>query len=198
MQHWQATFEQCYEECQRTLTQISYDYANDREFCIGDDKYIDLDCVAKKYFTGTNKPSTVDMLAFGNEHVLLIEFKAGKHVKTEKHSLQFKLLTSLLLYERLVAQIFNPSSKELVKTKFVYLVVFDPILCPSSHAKQTSRTVFIQNHLQKVQVRFGIDKYKSIFLEEAFTLECGEEFRTVLAKFGVRQIQKINYPRRWG
>jgi hypothetical protein len=182
MQHLQKLFEQYYEDCQQTLTEISYDQANEREFCLGDEKYIDFDRVAKKYFTGKNKPSTVDMLAFGNEHVLLIEFKAGKNVKVEKQNLQFKILASILLYERVVADILNPDARKLVRTKFVYLVVFDPKKCPSSSA----RTAGIQNHLNKVQARFGIEKYKGSFLDEALTPECGEEFEMLLQHFGVK------------
>ena len=78
-----VTFEQYYADCQRTLTEISYDHANEREFCLGEEKYIDFDCVAQKYFMGKNKPATVDMLAFGTEHVLLIEFKAGLNIQEE-------------------------------------------------------------------------------------------------------------------
>ena len=175
-------FEKFYGDCQRTLTEISYDYANDREFCYSDEKYIDFDQVAQKYFAGKNKPSTVDMLAFGSEHVLFIEFKAGKNVKVEKQKLQFKLLASLLLYERVVATLLNIDAKTLVSTKFVYLVVFDPKNCPVSFA----RTASIQNHLDKIQVRFGVDKYKGSFLDKAFTPECAEEFETLLQRFGVK------------
>ncbi|KHD05993.1 hypothetical protein PN36_07965 [Candidatus Thiomargarita nelsonii] len=186
MQHLQAAFEQWYGDCQRTLTEISYDQVNERTLCVSEEKYIDFDWVAQKYFSGKNKPSTVDMLAFGSEHVLFVEFKAGKNVKVEKQKLQFKLLASLLLYERVVADIVNIDAKKLVSTKFVYLLVFDPINCPSSSA----RSAAIQNHLSKVQVRFGIDKYKGIFLEEALTPECGEEFKRVLQRFGVDDIRQ--------
>jgi hypothetical protein len=120
------------------------------------------------------------MLAFGREHVLLIEFKAGKNVKVEKQQLQFKLLASILLYERVAAAIVNIEALKLVSTKFVYLVVFDPQNCPSSSA----RTKGIQRHLDKAKVRFGVDKCS--FLEEAFTPECGDEFKRLLQRFGVK------------
>jgi len=182
MQHLQAAYEQMYGDCQRTLTEISYDHANERRLCISDEKYLDFDCVAQKYFSGKNSPATVDMLAFGDEHVLLIEFKAGKNVKIEKQQLQFKLLASILLYERVVGTIMNLDAKKLVSTRFVYIVVFNPKNCPSS----SIRTKGIQNHLDKAKVRFGIDKYKGSFLEEAFTPECGNEFKRLLQRFGVK------------
>ncbi len=182
MEQLQAAYEQFYGDCQRTLTEISYDDANERILCVGEDKFIDFDRVAQKYFCGKNKPATVDMLAFGREHVLLVEFKAGKNVKVEKLKLQFKLLASILLYERVAAAIVNLDALKLVSTKFVYLVVFDPQNCPSSSA----RTKGIQNHLDKVKVRFGIDKYKGSFLEDAFTPECGDEFKRLLQRFGVK------------
>jgi hypothetical protein len=56
-----------------------------------------------------------------------------------------------------------------------------PKNCPSS----SIRTKGIQNHLDKAKVRFGIDKYKGSFLEEAFTPECGDEFKRLLQRFGV-------------
>ena len=182
MQHLQAAFEQCYGDCQRTLTEISYDNANERILCVSEDKCIDFDRVAQKYFQRKNQPATVDMLAFGSDHVLLVEFKAGKNVKVEKQQLQFKLLASILLYERIAAAIVNIDALKLVSTKFVYLVVFDPQNCPSSSA----RTKGIQNHLDKVKVRFGIDKYKGSFLEDAFTPECEDEFKKLLQRFGVK------------
>ena len=182
MEDLQAAFEQSYGDCQRTLTEISYDDANERILCIGEEKYLDFDRIAQKYFAGKNQPATVDMLAFGHEHVLLVEFKAGKNVKVEKQRLQFKLLASILLYERLAATLMNLDALKLVKTKFVYLVVFDPQNCPSSSA----RTKGIQNHLDKVKVRFGIDKYKGSFLEEALTPECGDEFKRLLQRFRVK------------
>jgi len=55
-------------------------------------------------------------------------------------------------------------------------------MCPSSSA----RTKGIQNHLDKVKVRFGIDKYKGSFLEEALTPECGDEFKRLLQRFRVK------------
>ncbi len=182
MQDLQVAFEQEYGDCQRTLTEISYDDANERRFCVSDEKYLDFDWVAQKYFSGKNKPATVDMLAFGSEHVLLVEFKAGKNVKVEKQQLQFKLLASILLYERVVGTIMNLDAKKLVSTRFVYIVVFYPKNCPSS----SIRTKGIQNHLDKVKVRFGIDKYKGSFLEDAFTPECGNEFTKLLQRFGVK------------
>jgi hypothetical protein len=96
MQHLQAAYEQFYGDCQRTLTEMSYDHANKRVLCVSEDKFIDFDRVAQKYFCGKNQPATVDMLAFGDEHVLLVEFKAGKNVKVEKLKLQFKLLAVVL------------------------------------------------------------------------------------------------------
>ncbi len=183
MPHLQAAFEQWYGDCQRTLTEISYDNANERTLCVSEEKYLDFDLIAQKYFRGKNQPSTVDMLAFGSEHVLLVEFKAGKNVKVEKQKLQFKLLASILLYERVAATIVNLDAKKLVNTKFVYLVVFAPQNCPTS----SDRTANIQNHLDKVKVRFGIDKYKGSFLEEAFTPECGDEFKKLLQRFGVNK-----------
>ena len=189
MQELQAAFEQWYGDCKQSLTEISYDDANKRTLCISEEKYINFDLVAQKYFRGKNhQPATVDMLAFGNEHVLLIEFKAGKNIKQEKQQLQFKILASILLYERIVADIMNFDAKILVNTKFVYLVVFDAKNCPSS----SPRTANIQKHLDKAKVRFGIDKYKDSFLEEAFTPECGDEFQRVLECFGVKV--KIEQP----
>lgn len=183
MQDVQAAFEQMYGDCKQSLTEISYDDANKRTLCISEEKYINFDLVAQKYFRGKNhQAATVDMLAFGSEHVLFIEFKAGKNIKVEKQRLQFKILTSILLYERIVANIMNLDAKKLVNTKFVYLVVFDPKTCPSSSPRTTS----IQKHLDKVKVRFGIDKYKGSFLEEAFTPECGEEFQRILERFGIK------------
>jgi hypothetical protein len=76
----------------------------------------------------------------------------------------------------------NLDAKKLVRTKFIYVVVFNPKNCPSSSV----RTADIQNHLDKVKVRFGIDKYKGRFLEEAFTPECGDEFKRLLQRFGVK------------
>ncbi len=183
MQHLQTAFEQYYGDCQRTLTEISYDNANERIFCVSEEKYIDFDLVAQKYFRGKNQSATVDTLVFGTEHVLLIEFKAGKNVKAEKQQLQFKLLASILLYERVAASIVNLDAKKLVNTKFVYLVVFEPKNCPLS---STTRTIDIQNHLNKAKVRFGVDKYKDSFLVEAFTPECGDEFKKLLQRFGVK------------
>jgi len=183
MQDLETAFEQWYGDCKRSLTEISYDDANERTLCISEEKYINFDLVAQKYFRGKNhQPATVDMLAFGSEHVLLVEFKAGKNIKQEKQQLQFKILASILLYERVAAAIGNIDAKKLVGTKFVYLVVFDPKNCPSS----SPRTSCIQKHLDKAKVRFGIDKYKGSFLEEAFTPECGDEFKRLLQRFGVK------------
>jgi len=181
MQDLSVAFEQYYGDCQRTLTEISYDEANERTFCVSEDKYLDFDRLAQKYFAGKNQPATVDLLAFGREHVLLVEFKAGKNVKVEKQQLQFKLLTSILLYERIAATLVNLNALELVSTKFVYLVVFDPENCPPSSA----RTKGIVKHLDKVKVRFGVDKYKGSFLADAFTPEGGDEFERILQRFGV-------------
>lgn len=145
MQDLQAAFEQWYGDCKQSLTEISYDDANKRTLCISEEKYINFDLVANKYFRGKNhQPATVDMLAFGSEHVLFVEFKAGKNIKVEKQRLQFKILASILLYERIVADIVNLDAKKLVNTKFVYLVVFDAKNCPSSSARTTS----IQKHAQ--------------------------------------------------
>jgi hypothetical protein len=144
MEHLQAAFEQRYGDCQRTLSEISYDDANERILCVGEEKYLDFDRIAEKYFGGKNQPATVDMLAFGHEHVLLVEFKAGKNVKVEKLNLQFKLLASILLYERIVATLVNLDALKLVNTKFIYVVVFDPQNCPSSSV----RTKGIQNTTQ--------------------------------------------------
>lgn len=156
MQDLSVAFEQYYGDCQRTLTEISYDDANERTFCVSEDKYLDFDRLAQKYF-------------------------AGKNVKVEKQQLQFKLLTSILLYERIAATLVNLNALELVSTKFVYLVVFDPENCPPSSA----RTKGIVKHLDKVKVRFGVDKYKGSFLADAFTPEGGDEFKRILQRFGV-------------
>jgi N-acetylmuramoyl-L-alanine amidase CwlA len=50
VQHLQAAFEQWYGDCQRTLTEISYDQV--RTLCVSEEKYIDFDWVAHKYFSG--------------------------------------------------------------------------------------------------------------------------------------------------
>jgi hypothetical protein len=76
----------------------------------------------------------------------------------------------------------NLDAKKLVSTRFVYIVVFNPKNCPSSSV----RTKGIQNHLDKAKVRFGIDKYNGRFLEEAFTPECGDEFKRLLQRFGIQ------------
>jgi hypothetical protein len=48
MEHLQAAYEQFYGDCQRTLTEISYDDANEHILCVGEDKFIDFDRVAQK------------------------------------------------------------------------------------------------------------------------------------------------------
>ena len=77
-------------------------------------------------------------------------------MKVEKLNLQFKLLASILLYERIVTTLVNLDALKLVNTRFVYVVVFDSQNCPSSSVRNKD----IQNHLYKAKVRFGIDKYR--------------------------------------
>jgi len=182
-------FEKKIHNFKESIEKISYDKENDQSLCHWKDSFYNFDRITAFLLKGMNQTASVDMLAFGKKQIVFVEFKAGKNVKKDKKQLQLKILESLLLFEMIVSNHLNPSSKELKSLEKVYIVVYDPQKIPPSQ----TRTKYMENHLDSRQVRFGVDKYQDTFLSETKTLSCGEEFKKVLRRYGCLIQSNQNY-----
>jgi len=90
-------------------------------------------------------------------------------------------LESLLLFEMIVSKYLNPSSKELKSLEKIFIIVYDPQKVPFSK----NRTKYIENRIDSRHLRFGVDKYQDIFLNQTKALACGDDLKSVLKQYGI-------------
>lgn len=174
-------FEKNFHNYNESIEKISYDKDNNKSLCYWKDSFYNFDKITSSLLKGKNPTASVDMLAFGEKQVVFVEFKAGKNVKKDRKQLQLKILESLLLFEMIVSMHLNPSSKELKNLEKIYIIVYDSQKIPFSK----NRVKNLENSIDYNHYRFGVDKYKGIFLSEAKALSCGDDFKSVLRKYGI-------------
>ena len=169
-----------FENCMKSLTDISYDPSNNASVVIEDSVQFHCydDIVQKVYQAekGNGKakeesyednPGSPDMILFEKDSVAFVEFKNGKINDRVRDNIKVKAIEGgIIILSKIISKyIKDVTFLDTVQLKKTYFLVYNKTKNP---VPKDSRER-IHNHSSTNRVRFGLDIYKGSFFYEVGT-----------------------------
>ena len=152
-------FAEHFNDCKKTVTQISANTSNNKPFYTSIGELYCLDSIVEKHFK--TQPKSADALCLTEKTVVLIEFKEGKKTNIKTADIKLKLFEGLnALYQVLKDKAATPISRaDFWAMDFTYIVIY----------RDEEKTTSIKSQLDRAQVKWGIEEYKDLYIKSAIT-----------------------------
>ena len=157
-------FDENYNDCIKTVTILSFDDNNKESLCTSEKKFLGYDNIVRRF--NNESLCSSDIIHIKNDRVIFIEFKNGC-IKDPKEKMRIKLKGVeggfICLFEILNKNNKSISFDDVIKLPKEYIIVYNG-------QKNISRTSRILSHLEALNLRFGLEKYKGTFFNNIQTV----------------------------
>lgn len=151
-----------FDDCLAPLREISLDSENNVIMVDRPERFFHYDKITESVYKGGNCPKSPDMLLFGKNSLVFVEFKNGKIHSSDRVNIKLKALEgSFIVLHKIISNFRDIEPEDICKLKKSYILVYN-------EAKNPRR--FIHDHLFSKGARFGLSLYQGMFFVKVKTV----------------------------
>jgi hypothetical protein len=172
-----------FSDCEKTVTQISANVTDNKQFYTSAGKLYCLDSIVEKHFK--TQPKSADAICITDKTVVLIEFKEGKKTNIKPNEIKLKLFDSLnVLYQVIKSKTATAVTRtDFWAMEFAYIVIY----------RDDEKLASIKSRLERAQVKWSLEEYSDLYIKSAITEFSPESVKIILNKITDNACLDLDY-----